>query len=242
MGTPYKKKRVISNEFIADDFGVSASVNDAILHAHERGVLGGACLMMGQAQTSAAVELARKKPQLKIGLHFHLNDSTPTAHAAWPWGKSPAVAGMALGFFPEARRRMHREIEAQWALFQETGLSCAFANTHHHLHAHPAVFRSMVRTLRAGGFQGWLRLGEPRLFPGSRSGVGFALHRHFFRRHRARSPFPSPDTLWGVDRCRAMRPDEVRTAIMGLRTGVHEFIFHPTSPADHDTHCLLALR
>ena len=61
--------------FIADDFGLSEEINRAVIHAHRSGALGGACLMMGQPATQAAVALAREHPNLQLGLHKKDHDS-----------------------------------------------------------------------------------------------------------------------------------------------------------------------
>ncbi len=73
--------------FIADDLGMSAEINDAILHAHCAGRLDGAALMMGQDATDEAVRLARENRSLQIGWHLHLTDSQPVTAARWPLGK-----------------------------------------------------------------------------------------------------------------------------------------------------------
>src|SRR5271168_1473148 len=95
--------------FVADDFGMTSEINDAILHAHLSGHLNGAALMMAQPATAAAVKLARAHPSLQIGWHLHLNDSLPATTDRWPWGASPARAGFSIGLLPRARALMRRE-------------------------------------------------------------------------------------------------------------------------------------
>jgi hypothetical protein len=229
--------------FVADDLGLSAEVNDAILHAHREGALTGAALMMGQSGTHDAVRLARANPSLQIGWHLHLTNSQPVTTTRWPWGASPACAGWAIGLLPSARRLMENEVARQWELFQATELPCAFINSHHHLHAHPIVFRAMRRVI--GDFPpGWLRLGRPCFFS-SRSVTESALtlgDRLFMNRRRRLSPWRTTDTLWGLDRLFRMDPREVRAALAGLPDGFHEFLFHPRTRTCPDTQCLLALK
>src|SRR5271156_1623545 len=149
--------------FVADDFGMTREINDAILYAHLSGHLTGAALMMAQPATDAAVAQARAHPTLQIGWHLHLNDSIPATTGRWPWGASPARAGFDIGLSPKARKLVRREVARQWELFQETGLECRFINSHHHLHAHPFVYRALLDTV-GPRFQGWIRLGKPRAF------------------------------------------------------------------------------
>jgi len=234
--------------YIADDLGLSEEANAAMLHAHREGVLDGAGLMMGQPGTAAAVELAREHPELQVGWHLHLNDSRPLTREAWPWGRSPARAGFAIGLLPRWRAFARREIEAQWRAFQATGLECAFANGHHHIHLHPFVRRTMLELL-GEDFRGWIRWGRPRFFQPSAQSWGFALLDAWIqaplrRRWAAgRFPYPLSDTLWGIDRTFSMRAEEVRRVLPTLGEGLHEFMFHPRRiEGDPDTRCLLDLR
>jgi predicted glycoside hydrolase/deacetylase ChbG (UPF0249 family) len=195
--------------FVADDFGLDAQANAAIIAAHLAGALHGASLMMGQAATDEAVALARAHPTLQVGWHLHLCDSRPVSCPAWPWGDSYTRAGWAIGLWPRARALMRREVSAQWEQFEATGLRCAFVNSHHHLHAHPMVYAALLEVLPAG-FDGWIR----------RGGWG--------RRCR----FRVSDTLWGVHRTYRMQASEVRAAMAGLPAGLHEFLFHPRRTED----------
>ena len=100
MGSDTDSTRII---FIADDFGMSPEINAAIVRAHVGGALHGACLMMGQAGTDDAIELGRRHPTLQIGWHLHLNDSRPLTVDRWPWGTSPARAGLRMAISPSAK-------------------------------------------------------------------------------------------------------------------------------------------
>ncbi len=227
---------------IADDFGTSREVNDAILEAHRRGALGGAALMMGQPATAHAVALAREHPELEVGLHLHLVDSQPMTIDAWPWGRSPARAGFSMAFFAAHRALVRREVRAQWQAFRATGLPCQFVNAHHHLHVHPFVRRVLCQTLLPD-FRGWIRWGRPRYFSGGVRGVPWQLLYLLLQAPQRRLfPWPTSATLWGLDRTFRMKPEEVRRAMDGLGEGLHEFMFHPRQrDADSDTDCLLEL-
>jgi predicted glycoside hydrolase/deacetylase ChbG (UPF0249 family) len=228
--------------FVADDFGMSAEINDAITHAHTSGQLTGAALMMAQPATDDAVARARAHPSLQIGWHLHLNDSQPATVSAWPWGASPAAAGVAFGLSPKARGLMHAEISRQWELFQATGLECRFINSHHHLHAHPAVYAELRRVV-GPRFSGWIRLGRPHLLQVRPATVLWsALGVAYLDRRRKLSAWRSPDTLWGVDRTFHMKADEVASSVAALPDGFHEYLFHPRALTCPDTLCLIELK
>jgi chitin disaccharide deacetylase len=233
------KKEVI---LVADDFGLDAKINEAILHSHVSGGLQAASLMMAQPGTEEAVTIARTHPELLIGWHFHLNDSHPATLEHWPWGRSPARAGIGIALTRNAREIMRREVIRQWELFQNTGLPCHFVNSHHHLHAHPAVFKTLVEVL-GRDFKGWIRLGRVRFFQPALQLFGTSrLVDTFLQRERKLSTWRSTDTLWGLDRLFAMKAHEVRVAVSALPAGFHEFLFHPRTLSCPDTQCLLELK
>jgi hypothetical protein len=231
--------------FVADDFGLTPEINDAICHAQAEGALTGTALMMAQPGTDDAVARARAQPALQIGWHLHLNDSRPATVERWPWGASPARAGWSIGLSPSARALMRREVARQWELFQATGLECRFLTTHHHLHAHPFVYRAM-REVVGPRFDGWIRLGRPCWFgagPGAAVRLGYALGDGLQQRRRRLSPWHTSATLWGLDRIFQMKAGEVRAALARLpEDGLHEFLFHPRTRSCPDTRCLLELK
>jgi len=228
--------------FIADDFGMGPDINNAIRHTYASGILHGAALMLGQPDTAEAVAMAQEHPGLQTGWHLHLNDSVPTTISCWPWGASPARAGISITLSRRARAIMRDEVTKQWELFRATGLPCHFINSHHHLHAHPAVFETLTEVVGAD-FVGWIRLGRVRFFHDT---VPF-LHSAravdvLFRRERGLSTWRSSDTLWGLDRLGTMNAHEVRAAMASLPEGLHEFLFHPRNLSCPDTRCLLEFK
>ena len=228
--------------FIADDWGLSTEINRAVVHAHRHGALHGASLMMGQPAIADAVRMARDNPHLQVGWHLHLCNSQPVTRAAWPWGASFTRAGWTIGLSRRARELMRDEVAAQWEMFRATGLPCAFVNSHHHLHAHPCVYAALLDVLPAT-FDGWLRLGEPRFFPGTKE---FRLYKIadtlWMRARRGRCPVRCSDTIWGLDRVYRMQSQEIVKAAQQLPAGLHEFFFHPRALDDADVRCLLELK
>lgn len=229
--------------FTADDFGSSSETNHAIVRAHREGALQGASLMMGQAATEEAIALARENPRLQIGWHLHLCDSHPVTCAQWPWGDAPSRAGWAIGLSPKARALMRREVAAQWDSFRASGLTCAFVNSHHHLHSHPMVYGVLMEVLPRD-YTGWLRLGTPQFFTRTVRACATQLAAAMLtERRRRRCPFRASDTIWGLDRLFNMQPREIAAVIPRLPAGLHEFYFHPRSVADDaDLTCLMELK
>ena len=226
--------------YVADDFGMSAEINDAIHYTHVSGKLNAAALMMAQPATEAAVAVARACPSLQIGWHLHLCDSIPATVTRWPWGRSPTLAGVAIGISKKAQALMRDEVARQWELFQATGLECRLINSHHHLHAHPAVYRAILDVV-GPQFQGWVRLGLPRVYPGRTASVPWAvLNALYLERRRKLSRWRTPDTLWGVSS--KLNAKNVRETGATLPDGFHEFLFHPRTRTCPDSLCLILLK
>ena len=60
----------------ADDFGLSAGVNEGVAQTHERGILTSASLMVRWPEAEAAAAYARLHPRLSVGLHLDLGEWT----------------------------------------------------------------------------------------------------------------------------------------------------------------------
>src|SRR5437660_7023341 len=92
-GDAARARRLIVN---ADDFGRSASINQAVVRAHREGILTSASLMVNEPGFPEAVALARENPRLGVGLHLTLL----CGHSALPPDKIPGLVG-ADGSFDE---------------------------------------------------------------------------------------------------------------------------------------------
>lgn len=236
MGTTFK--------FIADDFGLDVETNDAMIFAHQAGVLDGAALMMGQPGTDSAIALARENPQLRIGWHLHVVDSQPLSLRDWPWA-SPAAAGFAIGFSRRAKALIRKEMAAQWQAFNDSGLECAFINAHHHMCIHPFIRQTLVDTV-GEHFNGWLRWGRPCFF--GKTQRAYQILDTLLQKPKIKAlPFKTSAALWGIDRTFRMQPEEVAAKMAELRAipsdlGIQEFMFHPRKKNDQDTRCLVELK
>jgi hopanoid biosynthesis associated protein HpnK len=152
-------RRLIVN---ADDFGRSPAINEAVIRAHQEGILTTASLMVNEAGCEEAVALARKNPWLGVGLHITLlcgHSALPPAklpglvNAHGKFSENPALAGMRLFFLRGLRDQLRAEIHAQFQRFHQTGLTLDHVNGHLHLHLHPTVFRILMAEAAALGIK-----------------------------------------------------------------------------------------
>jgi hopanoid biosynthesis associated protein HpnK len=154
-----------------DDFGFSSGVNQAIIEAHQRGILTSTSLMVTADAFSEAVKLAQENPNLGVGLHLVLCCGKPTLppekiphlvdkNGCFP--NDPAIAGLRYQFNPEARSQLKQEIKAQLEKFQATGLKLSHLDGHLHLHCHPVVLKILSELAREFRFK-YIRLPSEEL-------------------------------------------------------------------------------
>jgi chitin disaccharide deacetylase len=150
MDRPEIEQRLIVN---ADDFGLSTSVNEAVIRAHREGILSTASLMVNERGFDGAVKLAKENPQLGVGLHLTLL----MGHSALPpkkipglvnprgeFSNKPVATGFRYFFQRDLREQLRAEIHAQFEKFRTTGLPLDHVNGHLHLHLHPVVFQILM--------------------------------------------------------------------------------------------------
>ncbi len=156
----------------ADDFGVSSTVNQAVVKAHDEGILTSCSLMVGGDAFDEAVALAKARPRLSVGLHLTLVCGTSVLpHTEIPhlvdarrqFADSPVVAGVRYFFDPRCRVELRHEIRAQFERFLATGLPCSHVDGHLHFHLHPAVFPVVAACAAAFGVR-FVRLPRERLW------------------------------------------------------------------------------
>lgn len=149
MASPEKRRLIVN----ADDFGLSPSVNEAVIRAHREGILTTASLMVNEPGFAEAVKLAKENPQLGVGLHL----TFLMGHAALPpeqipglvntrgeFSDSPVGAGMGYFFKRSLRGQLRAEIHAQFEKFHASGLTLDHVNGHLHLHLHPTIFKILM--------------------------------------------------------------------------------------------------
>jgi hopanoid biosynthesis associated protein HpnK len=149
MASPEKRRLIVN----ADDFGLSHSVNEAVVRAHREGILTTASLMVNEPGFAEAMAFANENPRLGVGLHLTLL----MGHAALPPEKIPGLVnaqgefshspvGVGLNYFFKGslREQLRAEIHAQFEKFHATGLTLDHVNGHLHLHLHPLVFEILM--------------------------------------------------------------------------------------------------
>jgi hopanoid biosynthesis associated protein HpnK len=156
---------------VADDFGISPSVNRAVADACDRGILTAASIMAGGDAFDEAVQIAIERPNLSVGLHTTLCDGRAVLpHSCIPgltdlegfFENSPAKAWLRYTR-PGLRLQIEMEIDAQFRHLENAGIHPSHVDCHHHLHMHPFVLEALCRQASRRGIR-WVRMPCESLF------------------------------------------------------------------------------
>jgi len=237
----------------ADDLGLTAGVNRAIVETHVRGVVTSATLMANGLAFADALEQARSAPNLSVGCHVVLVDGTPVSEpgaidtllairSAEPdkfYSRLSNVAARAVlgGFDPD---QLVEEVTAQIRKIQSAGISVTHLDTHKHTHIFPDILGAVVRAARICGVPAIRNPFVPmkammgkglRQRPGlwkrySQVGVlrGFATH---FQQKMRRAGLRTPSGITGVIETGSINASLLRQALIYLPDGTWELVCHP---------------
>ncbi len=158
-------KKVRSLVTVADDFGISSSVNSAVAEGCDRGILTTASIMAAGDSFEEASRIACERPNLSVGLHVVLCDGKSVLpHSRIPgltdhegfFEKSPARAWLRYTR-PGLRPEIEMEIDAQFNRLEKAGICPTHVDCHHHLHMHPSVMDAVCRQAARRGVR-WVRM------------------------------------------------------------------------------------
>ncbi len=232
-------KKLIVN---ADDLGLTTGVNRGVLRAFQDGIVTSASLLVTGSAFDDAVALARRNPELDVGLHLALveeqailgREVLPTLVDAS--GRLPRTSGEFLRRALLARiswDEVEREIAAQIARFQNTGLRLSHLDSHQHLHMFPPVFQ-IVRRLMLRMDNVWIRnpAGPWRKSASVRMGrwvqrLGLNLIC-LSARALHRTPLPQMlDGTYGFEVSGCLTRSALEQILRKIPDGVYELICHP---------------
>ena len=236
-------KRLIVN---ADDFGLTAGVNRAIVELNRHGTLTSATLMASASSTAEAIDLARSTPDLGAGCHVVLVDGTavtpvellPSLTAAKSF--SPTLSAFLSRTLLAQRLSIQSDIEteafAQISLLQSRGMHLTHIDTHKHTHMFPRVLRPVLRAARAAGIRvvrnpfepewsiratpraPWLRRLQVRLL---------RMLEPTFRRIVAEEGFATTDGAIGVLATGTLDTEAITSLLDAMPDGTRELVTHP---------------
>ena len=232
-------KRLIVN---ADDFGLTPGVNRGIVRAFQHGIVTSASLLVTGSAFEDAVALARDLPALNVGLHLALvEEQAVLPPEALPTlvDKTRRLPGTKGEFFKRALLgriswdEVEREIAAQIARFQQTGLRLCHLDSHQHLHMFPPVFQIVTRLTR-GMDHVWIRnsAGPWRKLPGVRTGqwfrrVGLNMACLWVRRSHNPPSLRMADGMYGFEAGGSLSRSALEQILREIPDGLYELSCHP---------------
>ena len=137
----------------ADDFGLTEGINNGIIKSFKEGIVTGASLMANMPSFEHAVDLARRNPDLAVGIHLNLFKGRPLQAIS----KVPSLAD-AEGIFytlPEFIKRLllrkiiidelESELRSQIERIFAAGLKASHLDSHRHFHIYPPILRVIIK-------------------------------------------------------------------------------------------------
>jgi len=240
-------RRLIIN---ADDLGLTAGVNRAIVEAYQRGVITSASMMANAGAVEDAVARARTA-RLSVGCHVVLIDGAPLLP---PQNVSSLIADGHgtrfrdgwLAFASRALRKrfeqdqLAAEVEAQIRRIEALGLRPTHVDSHKHVHLLPPVLAPILRAAKACGVRAVrnpfvplkpLALAHlarrPRLWARYTEVKLLRRFSHEFRRAVADAGMLTTDGTFGIVATGAL-DEQLFAAIVGsLPEGTWELVCHP---------------
>jgi chitin disaccharide deacetylase len=205
---PFQKYLIVN----ADDFNLSGGVCRGIIEAIDAGVITSTTVLVTEAQREELARL-KKYTQVSIGVHINLTCGLPVSAPT----KIKPLCGRNGKLLKRSREFWDRcdpgsietEIRAQIERFTKwCGRRPSHLDSHHHVHAHPRIFRVMKKVARGCA----LALRKKNLDRAScRSSAikqtEFALYRF------------DPQMPWNIQ--------SLHDVLCRLRPGITELIVHP---------------
>ena len=237
-------RRLIVN---ADDFGLTAGVNRAIVEGNRTGIVTSATLMANAQASAAAVDLANAQPGLKIGCHVVLIDGVPLnrdlpsltngSERFRTSLKQFAIAAVRKQMTPE---EIEREVEAQIRKIQASGVSLTHVDSHKHTHMFPHILRPVLRAARACGIRAvrkpfepvrsWSRpmvFGTPGIWLRSAGVMAFQVFASEFRRALNEAGMVSTDGTLGIAVTGLLEQQNLLRILEAMPVGTWELVCHP---------------
>jgi len=222
----------VSVIFNADDFGLTRSICDAVEKSHREGVLTSATLLSGSPHAMYAAEIARRNPSLSVGLHFQLVAGTPVTADLSRIRTLVGPDGRFCENYVRFFRKFHTggidKNEIMIELLNQArrayclGVKPTHADSHQHIHMHPALLPVFVEAARVAGIKKFRDPVEPyrpalhgrlNLSSGNiiKAAVMNPFYKRWYARRMARAGMNCPSLFFGQYCSGRMTADRMAT-------------------------------
>ncbi len=239
----------------ADDFGLTAGVNRAIIEGNRSGIVTSATVMANAKATDSAIDLVMQQPGLRSGCHVVLIDGVPlTANLPSLTDGSPRFRNSLKQFaFAAVRKQIdsneiQQEVEAQIRKLQSRGVTITHLDSHKHTHMFPHILRPLLRAAKACGIRAvrnpfeplrsWplgMVVGNPGWWLRSAGVMAFQMFAGEFRRVLKEEAMVSTDGTVGIAVTGMLDQKKLLQILDALPNGTWELVCHP-GYLDSDLH------
>lgn len=149
----------------ADDFGLSSSVNKAIVECFQKNIINQTTIMVNMPAFDEAVLLAKEHDLMnKVGIHLNIDYGIPLTdkiktnpnfcNAKGEFNGKFKTKPLHILFMPKFDREcLKEEIEAQFEKYINAGFSLMHFDSHHHNHVRYSVLKLIIPLARKHKFQ-----------------------------------------------------------------------------------------
>jgi hopanoid biosynthesis associated protein HpnK len=237
-------RRLIVN---ADDFGLTAGVNRAIVEGSRDGIVTSATIMANASAYSEAASLAKANTNLHTGCHVVLIDGQPITSGAQTLVNGSQRFRSSLKEFARAAvskkmspAEIQKEAEAQIERIQSAGITVTHVDSHKHTHMFPHVLRPVLKAAKSLGvmavrnpfepLRAWpmaSTLGAPGMWLRCAGVVSFQLFaRAFHAAVREEGMFTTDGTV-GIAATGMLNQKTLSAILSSLPQGTWELVCHP---------------
>jgi chitin disaccharide deacetylase len=227
------KKLIIS----ADDFGLHSSINEAIEKGFQDGLLTSASIIANGPSFSEAVNIAKRNPNLGIGLHFNIiegksiaseNNVASLLDEGGMFFENYNKLSKRIMFGQVRLEEIEKELEAQIKHCTNSGLTLTHIDSHQHLHMLPKIYKILVKVSNKYGINKFRYLNPPF--------VDFSFSQQFktflsifFKIFKSKFAYNviTPDYFIGFFNSGNLKCGYIIDVLSKINSGVIEIGFHP---------------
>ncbi len=130
-----RTKKIIIN---ADDFGIDAGANKAVVELYNNGVLSSATIMVNMGESSNEAVALAKKYKIPVGLHFNLTLKHERFKDRKDFEKKYLAGKISAEYILS-------ELKKQYNWLLVNGIKPTHLDSHQHIHNWPGVFRVVAK-------------------------------------------------------------------------------------------------
>jgi chitin disaccharide deacetylase len=232
------QKRLIIN---ADDFGLGPAINRGVMEGFENGIITNTSLSSCGAAFDEAIEFARRRSNLGVGIHLTLNEECPVSHKDNI--KSLLDGDSFLNFSAFLKRffscrivleEVRLEFESQMQRFIKTGIKPTHLDSHKHIHMLPGIFEIVLGLAKKYNIRS-VRFSRSAMFDILKSQRFFRAFGVFGLSILAVLQLPKireysiavPDNCYGLIESGSLDEKQVCYILKHIRHGASEIFCHP---------------